>query len=292
MKKKTFFLLFLCTSSAGILNSQMVVTDPTQMAQSATMISQGGEILSTAVKAFKQEQQIYSQAQASYGEFVQMKTYLENAENRLKNIGSIKDLKLNNVNALLDKVLCIKQGEYFPKAVKFLDIISKMKAAFLNCSNQELYSKTYSGVLEDFNLRIENAGNVGSTELNARLNTLNSGLFEAEKTKGATNAYNARMKLELGLKYKAISDTLMDLSEELHLAINIDNGNSQNIQLSPAERMKMMDLALHYQMEALDYEEKSAKLLKESSEADPEQQRQIQSAKRNIAEKQIINFQL
>jgi hypothetical protein len=292
MKKKTFFLLPAFISTASTLNAQMVVTDPGQNIQSATIISQNASILGEAVHTFHQLQQTYSQGQASYKEFVQMKTYLENAEERLKNIGDIKQLKLNNVNAILDKVLCIKQGNYYPRAMRFLDIITRMKAAFLNCSNQELYSKTYSGVLEDFNLRIENAGNVGTNELNTRLNSLNSGLLEAEKTKGATNAYNARMKLELGLKYKAISDELMDASEEVHLAINQDKGSDKNIALSPAERMKMMDMANQYQLQALEYEEKSAKLLKEASEADPEQQRQIQKAKRDIAEKQMINFQL
>jgi hypothetical protein len=292
MKKKTFFLLSVCISTVSILKAQMVVSDPAQNIQTAAIISQNASILSEAVQTFHQLQQTYSQGQASYKEFVQMKSYLENAEERLKNIGDIKDLKLNNVNAILDKVLCIKQGNYFPRAIRFLDIIARMKAAFLNCSNQELYSKTYSGVLEDFNLRIETAGNVGHQELNARLNGLNSGLFEAEKTKGATNAYDARMKLELGLKYKAISDELMDASEEVHLAINQDKGSDKNIALSSAERMKMMDMANQYQLQALEYEEKSAKLLKEASEADPEQQRQIQKAKRDIAEKQIINFQL
>jgi len=292
MKKKTIFLLSVCISTASILKAQLVVSDPAQNIQTATIISQNVSILSEAVQTFHQLQQTYSQGQASYTEFVQMKNYLENAEERLKNIGDIKDLKLNNVNAILDKVLCIKQGNYFPRAIRFSDIIARMKAAFFNCSNQQLYDKTYSGVLEDFDLRVESAGNVGTHELNARLNSLNSGLFEAEKTKGATNAYDARMKLELGLKYKAISDELMDASEEVHLAINQDKGSDKNIALSSAERMKMMDMANQYQLQALEYEEKSAKLLKEASEEDPEQQRQIQKAKRDIAEKQIINFQL
>ena len=292
MKKKTIFLWAACIAAASILKAQMVVSDPAQNIQSATIISQNASILSEAVQTFHELQQTYSQGQASYKEFVQMKTYLENAEERLKNIGDIKDLKLNNVGAILDKVLCIKQGNYFPKAIKFSDIISRMKAAFLNCSNQALYDKTYCGFMESFDLRLETAGNVGTNELNARLNSLNSGLFEAEKTKGATNGYDTRMKLELGLKYKAISDELMDASEEVHLAINQDKGSDKNIALSPAERLKMMDMANQYQLQALEYEEKSARLLKEASEADPEQQRQIQKAKRDLAEKQIINFQL
>ena len=292
MKKKTIFSVSACMIASGLLNAQMVVSDPGQNVQTGVLISQGSEILSTAVKAFKQEQQIYSQAKESYGEFVQMKNYIATAEDRLKTIGDIKELKLNNVNAILDKVLCLKQGNFFPRAVRYLDIIARMKAAFLNCSNQELYGKTYSGVLENYNIRLETAGTAGAHELNARLNDLNSGLFEAEKTKGATNAYNARMKLELGLKYKAISDELMDASEEVHLAINQDKGSDKNIALSPVERMKMMDLANQYQLQAIEYEEKSAKLLKEASEADAEQQRQIQGAKREIANKQIINFNL
>jgi hypothetical protein len=292
MKKKTIFSVLAFISMAFTLNAQLATTDPILSGQTQFVIGQNASILAQAVQAFQEEQKIYSQAQTSYGEFLQMRKYLANAEDRLKNIGSIKDLKLNNVNAFLDKVLCVKQGNYFPRAVRFLDIITKMKAAFLNCSNQQLYSLTYSGVMDSYDLRLEAAGNVGTRELNARLNTLNADLFEAEKTKGATNAYNARMKLELGLKYKTISDSLMDLSEELHLAINADNGSSQNITLTSAERMNMMDLSIKYQMQALDYEQKSAQLLKEASEADPEQLRQIQKAKRDIAEKQIINFQL
>ena len=147
MKKKTIFLWAACIAAASILKAQMVVSDPAQNIQSATIISQNASILSEAVQTFHQLQQTYSQGQASYTEFVQMKNYLENAEERLKNIGDIKDLKLNNVGAILDKVLCIKQGNYFPKAIKFSDIISRMKAAFLNCSNLALYDKTYCGFM-------------------------------------------------------------------------------------------------------------------------------------------------
>ena len=239
MNKKFILLTSLFILTGIILFAQLAVIDPTQNAQTATIIGQNTSILAQAVQTFQTEQKIYSQAQTSYGEFLQMRKYLANAEDRLKNIGSIKDLKLNNLNSFLDKVLCIKQGNYYPRAVRFLDIITKMKAAFLNCNNQQLYEKTYSGVMESFDLRLETAGHVGSKELNARLNTLNADLFEAEKTKGVTNAYNSRMKLELGLKYKTISDSLMDLSEELHLAINVDNGSNQNIALSSGERMKM-----------------------------------------------------
>lgn len=290
--KKTILSLLAFALMRSLVFSQLVTADPGQTAQNATMIAQNTAILEQAVQTFHTAQEELSQAKAAYGELVQMKDFMVKVENRLQNIGDIKQLKLNSVNSILDKILCIKQGHYYPKSIRFLEILAMMQSAFLNCNNDELYAKTYSGALQSLDQRIESAGEVGGKQLNERLNDFNKDLKQAELTNQATNAYDARMKLELALKYKTVSDTLMYMSAEVSRAINQDQGSDRNIALSPAERLKMMDLANQYQLQALDYEERSARLLKEASEADVQQQRQIRAAKRDIANKQMINFQL
>lgn len=290
--KKIYLAFFASAFMHSIAISQLVTADPGQTAQNATMIAQNTAMLQQAIETFHTAQEGLSQAKASYSELVQMKDYMVKVEERLQNIGDIKQLKLNNVNAILDRILCIKQGNYYPKTIRFLEIIALMQSAFLNCNNDELYNKTYSGALQTLDMKVQAAGNAGGPELNDRLNDFNKDLAEAEKTNQATNAHNARIKLELGLKYKMVSDTLMYMSAEVSRAVNQDASSDKNIALSPAERLKLMDLANQYQLQALDYEEKSARLLKEASEADAEQQRQIKAARRHIANKQMINFQL
>lgn len=287
--KKLSLLALLFT---GSMHAQFVTTDVTQTAQNAAMITQNAELIKNSIEQFKQMKKIYDQGRESYKEFVQIKDFIANAEERLKNIGDIKQLRLNNINMILEKIFCIKQGNYFPVSLRFADIVAQIKSAFLNCDNTQVYNKTYSGVLQRFDSRINNASRAGQKEIIERMNELNKSLKQADDTRSVTNAYNSRMKLELGLKYKAISDGLMELSEELHLAINEGVESDKNIALSPGERLKMMDMANQYQLQAMELEEKSAQLLAEASELQKEQEKEILKMQRDLAMKQIINFKL
>jgi hypothetical protein len=289
IKKYLAILLFLKFS---LTQAQLATTDPGQTAQNSTMIIQNAQVIATAMNQFKELKRVYEQGKQSYKEFVQIKDFIKASEDRLATIGDIKELRLNNVNLILDKVFCIKQGNYFSQSIRFLDIIRRIKAGFLNCSNKEIYDKTISGVLDHFDDRVHSAAKIGAKEIKHVMNEMNMSLLEADKTQTVLNGYNSRMKLELGLKYKAISDELMQLSEEVHLAINQEKGSDKNIALSPGERLKMMDMANQYQLQAMQYEEKSAQLLKEASEIDQWQQKKLLEIKRDLAYKQMINFSL
>lgn len=286
------YIRLLTILFVSFAKAQVVTTDITQTAQNATMIAQNADMLRTSIEQFKQMKKLYAQGKESYGEFVQIKDFIAASEERLKNIGDIKQLRLNNINMILDKVFCIKQGNYFPVAFQFTDIVNQIKSGFLNCDNTQVYNKTYSGVIRGFDARINNAIYTGEKEILNRMNELNSSLKEADKTRTVMNSYNSRMKLELGLKYKAISDGLMELSEEVHLAINEDSESDKNIALSPAERLKMMDMANQYQLQAMEFEEKSAKLLSEASELDKQHEKEILKIQRDLTMRQIINFKL
>lgn len=278
---------FTCT-----IRAQFATVDVTQTAQNATMIAQNADILKTSVEQFKQMKKVYDQGRESYKEFVQIKDFIAASEERLKNIGDIKQLRLNNINMILDKLFCIKQGNYFPVSLRFADIVAQIKSAFLNCDNTQVYNKTYSGVIRRFDARINKATRVGQKEIIERMNELNSNLKDADNTHTVMESYNSRMKLELGLKYKSISDGLMELSEEMHLAINEGAESDKNIALSPADRLKMMDMANQYQLQAMEFEEKSAQLLAEASELDKQQEREVLKMQRDLAMRQIINFTL
>lgn len=286
------YLTILLLSGSAITRAQLATTDPAQTAQNATMIMQNAQAISTAIDQFKELKKVYRQGQESYREFVQIKDFIKASEERMANIGDIKQLKLNDINILLDKVFCLKQGNYFTASVHLRDVIQRIKAGFLNCDNRELYTKTIAGVLEHFQARVYTAGKTGQKETRQVMKDLGLGLKEADKAREALNGYDARMKLELGLKYKAISDELMELSEEVHLAINEDKGSDRNIALSPAERMSMMDMANRYQVQAMEYEERSAGLLKEASEMNEYQQKKLLEIKRDLAYKEIIRFSL
>lgn len=291
MKKINFLLMGCILVSPGIF-AQWVTTDVIQQGQNATMIGQQATMIDQAISNFKKMKEMYDQAQKSHQEFVQIKEYLETAEERLQRVGDIKDLRLNKIQAIMDRTLCIKQGNYFPKSIRFYDMVNNIRNAFYSCDNQAIYNKTYSGVLESLDARVYMAGSVAHKDVVQRLNEFNIVVKEAEVTKEVTNGYDTRMKLELGLKYKAISDELMKLSDELHAAINLDNGNGKNIALTPAERLQMMDMANKYQIQSLEYEEKSARLLKEASTMNQDQAEKLAHYKRDLAVKQMINFKL
>lgn len=290
MKKLLIVLTALIFNET--IQAQIATVDPTLAAQNSQMLVQNSTLISTALSQFKELQQMYQQGKSSYQEFVQIKDFIKSAEDRMKNIGDIKELKLNDVDAILAKVFCIKQGNFFPSAVRFLEIVSKIKAGFLNCDNRGIYDKTFSGLLENFDTRFETAYDIGAVEINSRIAYLNAGMIDADNTQSALNSYNSRMKLELGLKYKAVSDQLMQQSEEIHLAINEDASSDKNIKLSPADRLKLMDMANQYQVQALDYEEKSARLMKEASEMDQQQQKRLMQIKRDLEIQRMINFTL
>jgi len=292
--KLLFNLIFaLLVFSLSIKSyGQFAVNDPVQTGQNATMIAQNASILEQSIESFKKAKELVDQGKKSYQEFVQIKTFMETVEQRMQNIGDIKNLRLNKIEAIMDRVLCIKTGDYYPKAPQYFGIVSKIQNAFNSCDNRELYSETFAGKIEHLENSVKNKKQVGKNQLLSSMNEFNSSMKIAQNTREATSAYNSRMKLELGLKYKAISDELVKLSDEIHLAINIDAGDSRNIPLSPSERMKMMDMANQYQIQALEYEEKSVKLLKESSELDRAQQKQLLQIKRDLAFSQLIRFTL
>ncbi len=292
MKKAKILFTLLILLKVCAITAQLATTDPGLMGQNSVIIGQNSQMISTAILQFKQLQQDYQLGKQSFQQFVQMKDFIQASEDRLKNIGGIKDLKLNDINLILDQVFCLKETNYFPVSIQFLDIINRIKAGFLNCNNQDIYNSTFSGLLAQLDARSDAAYDAGSTAVSAQMDQLSSGVMLAANAQSAMNSYDTRMKLELGLKYKAISDQLMQLSEELHLAINMDGTSDKNIKLSPADRMKMMDMANQYQMQALEYEEKSSALLKQASQMDEQQQEKLIEVKRDLGVQQMINFNL
>jgi hypothetical protein len=282
-------MIFLIVFSQQKIMAQLTTTDPGQTAQNAAMILQNAEIIENAIKTFKQMKQMYDTGKKAYQEAVEIKEFAQRVEERLKNIGDIKALRLNKMDIIMNKVFCIKQNNYYPKSFRFLELIGQIKSAFNNCDNAALYGKTFSGALMDFDRRISNASMVAGDGIVDRLNGFNALMTRATQTTELTDAYNTRMKMELGLKYKTISDELMKLSQEVHAAINQDSDSDKNVKLSSAERMKLMDMVNQYQLQSMEYEEKSARLLKEASEMDESQKRQAAKIIRDLKVKQIIN---
>lgn len=283
-------LLVLCTIFGSLTSyAQLATTDPGQIAQNAAMILQNAEIIENAIKTFKQLKQVYDTGKKAYETAVEIKDFAQRTEERLKNIGDIKSLRLNKIDIIMNKVLCIKQNNYYPKSFRFLELIGQIKSAFNNCDNSKLYGNTFAGVLENFEKRVNSAGQATKAGMIERLNGFNEMLSNADQTAQLTSSYNARMQLELGLKYKAISDELFKLSDEVHAAINQDSDSEKNVKLTSAERIKIMDMANQYQLQALEFEEKSARLLKEATESDEIQRSQATKIIRDLKVRQIIN---
>lgn len=271
--------------------SQLATTDPMQISQNATLISH-------ALETFKKTKEIVDEGKKHYKEFVQIKTFLETTEERLKNIGDIKNLRLNKIDNIMDKVLAIKTGDYFSGNSKYQSVNYITQTAFDHAdkNNNALYNTTYAAKLENLESTTNNSSvrtsSNSSKYFSGKMNEFNIKMKEGQITQEAMSAYSSKMKLDLAVKYKAISDELVKLSDEISLAINLDKGDSRNIPLSPSERMKMMDMANQYQIQALEYEEKSANLLEEASKMNDAQAQKLSRYKNNLVMKQMINFKL
>lgn len=292
----TFFVfLFICTTS----NAQWVVSDPGQSSQNATIIANGAKTLDEAIKAAKRAKELVDQGKKAYSEFVQIKSFLESTEERLKNIGDIKNLRLNKIENIMDKVLAIKTENYFSDNKIYRSVNQKTEAAFNHAdkSNKELYNTTYASKIETLEANSTRNSSTGSNSISGKdyikkMNEFNKAMKEGQVTEEAMSSYSSKMLLDLGIKYKAMSDELVKLSDEVSLAINLDKGDSRNIPLTSAERLKMMDMANQYQIQALEYEEKSARLLQEAAKINEEQASKAMQLRRNIKMKELINFHL
>lgn len=289
--KKEVTLIFLLASA--LIKAQLAVYDPQNtmvVANQATQISQAIEIL-------KQTKASVAQAKQSVEQLNYIRQYMENAADNLQKVGNIKDLKINQIENILDRILCLKGGARYYQSIKFLNIVNMIRGAYGKCDNNSLFKITWGGVTKSINEEI------GSSQKNLngfvkqyttqqdivnKTKQVDAYIEQAYTVQQAGSNYSEETKLELANKYKEISDELMKLSHELSGALNQEGSNV--IEVTKGERLALMSKAMDYQLKSIEYEEKYAQLLKEATELSDNDRKEIANYKRALAIREFAMF--
>ena len=229
-------------------------------------------------------------------QLVYINQYMQEAANNLKQIGSIKDLQINNINQFLDELLCLKQTNRYYQSIDFSTLINSIKLAIGNCDNQALFNVSWGGVTKNLKEEIGNAQtnsygilkNLSADQLATKSVDVDASMEQAYQFQQVGSNYNEATNLELANKYKKFSDNLMNLSQQLSQALNqIDAGL---IEATKAERLELMAKSMDYQLKAMEYEEKYAQLLEKASALSHNDNHFLSTYKKDIGIKQIVLF--
>ena len=274
------------------LTSQAQVLDPTNLAIVTNQTTQ----ISQALQMLKQSQTALDQTRQATQQLVAINQYMQNANQEIKQLGSIKDLQLNKLDLLLDKILCIKQGNWYLQLPNLSGYLSLLFKGFNLCDNTELFNVTWAGMAKQMNLEIGFSGKAGLgitrgqtvDQLAASAQALDVKMEQAYTMEQIGTGYNDEATLTLALKYKSISDDLMKTSQELSAALNVEG--DKVIEANKSDRLQLMAKAMDYQLKALEYHEKYCNLLQQATRLKPNDKNVIINYKRNLSLAQILAF--
>ena len=211
---------------------------------------------------------------------------MEQTANDVKSLNTIKDLKINDLPSLLSKLLCIKDNNRYISTGPYLQLSAQLQASLDWCDHSQLYANSISGL--SLNYDVPNTSVSSSAQNGAPRDAFDQQLYVAAGYQQVGQAYNSQTKFELAFKYKSLSDQLMAISQELSAALNIEGADMINA--NKPERLQLMALAVDYQLKALEYEEKYAQLLNESTATNPVAKSAVNQINRNFSFSEILQF--
>ena len=280
MKTNVFKILALCLSF--LLTSKMYAQlfDPGNMAVIANQTTQ----INQAVQMLKQSQSVIEQSKQSVMQLVQIKQFLEKTSKDLENLTTIKQLKINDISTFMNEILCLQNINRYPSQGPFVNLSAQLQASLNLCDHTQLYGSTFGGWSDNL---LAAHPTPTKTAVNGR-QILDDQLFVANGLQNVGQSYTNQTQFELAFKYKNLSDQLMAISQELSAALNIEGAGM--IEASKPERLQLMALAIDYQLKALEYEEKYANLLNNSSGMNFTARKNIAKQYRTTFATDVINF--
>ncbi len=262
----------------------------------ATQISQQTTAIAKAVELLKLTQSAVQTLQTQENQLNYMKNYMQEAEENLKHLDNIKNLKINQIENLLDAVLCVKGGDrYFQ--LRFPSLVNLIKSFYGKCDNTDLFNLTWAGVTKKFN------ESMGSTVKNVNAfvsqfntqqsvidqnNRMNTNLKTAYSIQQVGSSYQEQTQVELAMKYKQMSDELMKMSHQLNQALNLEGEDA--VQVTKGERLLLLSKAMDYQLKSLEYEEKYAELLKEGTALSPNDRKELSGYHQAMGMNEVLMF--
>ena len=253
-------------------------------------------MIAKAVEMLKLTQSTFQTLQAQESQLAYMKTFMQQEEENLKHLDNIKNLKINQIDDLLNEILCLKGGNRFYQ-LRFSNAVDLIKGAYGKCDNSDVFKMTWAGITRNFN---EQMGS-GAKNLSAFVskfnthqaiidqnNLLNRQMETAYACQQVGNSYNEQTTVELATKYKQISDDLMKMSHQLNQALNMEGNDA--LQVSKGERLMLLSKAMDYQVKALEYEEKYAQLLKEGTALSENNRKELSGYRKAMSINESILF--
>jgi len=254
--------------------------DPSNMAVIANQTTQ----INQAVQMLKQSQSVIEQSKQSVMQLVQIKQFLEKTSKDLESLTTIKQLKINDISAFMNQMLCLQNTNRYPSQGPFLNLSAQLQASLNLCDHTQLYGSTFGGWSDNL---LAAHPTPTKTAVNSR-QSLDDQLFVANGLQNVGQSYTNQTQFELAFKYKNLSDQLMAISQELSAALNIEGTGM--IEASKPERLQLMALAIDYQLKALEYEEKYANLLNNSSGLNATAKKNIAKQYRSTYTIDVVNF--
>ena len=268
-----FSFLFTHTMYAQLFNMSNIAV----IANQTTQINQ-------AVQMLKQSQSVIEQSKQSVMQLVQIKKFLEKTSKDLESLTTIKQLKINDISTFMNELLCLQNTNRYPSQGPFVNLSAQLQASLHLCDHALLYGSTFGGWSDNL---LASHPTLTKAPVNSR-QSLDDQLFVANGLQNVGQSYTNQTQFELAFKYKNLSEQLMAISQELSAALNIEGAGM--IEASKPERLQLMALAIDYQLKALEYEEKYANLLNNSSGMNTTVRKNIAKQYRSTFAGDVVNF--
>jgi len=285
------------------LQSQQVATIIEQMGvtkETLQQIKQGLQVTREGVQIARQGVQF---AENSY-------KIMKEIEDGKVNFNMMNYLKINNLQDLVDQILCVKLEDFVPQNETYYNVFLNFRGSILNCNNSSYYGNTYSGLVNSIlkgDFRMSSlAGNVPAPVLptgvsgtptrspynvvstNSAIAEMDAQIQNAMVYENFSSTMNDRLKLEIGYKYLALADKLYQDADELFKVVsNQDNP----VKMEWSQRQQIIMSCVDFEMKSFDYKLKGMDLIKQASSSPAAKsavQKQSDVAKINIINQQVL----
>lgn len=284
MKKRGIALiaLFLLVNQLGILAQDIIGTvlqqkdAAIQQQQNQQQIVLQNKQLMEAIKTLRELKQIYDTGKKTYNEIKGLKEDYDKIEERLHQFEDVKSLKINDIENILDRILCVRDKNYFFTSGAFRNLVNRIQGSFSTCDNEIIFNISYPGFSSELQQNSKYK-KISANTYEKDLKSLDQKMVTAMRLNDVLENADSKTKMNIGFMYKQLADELIKLGKDLH-----DNLQSDNVEINKAERMDMLARSIDYQLKALDYQRLSSQLLKESSTPSRSDAREIKSYQRSL----------
>ncbi len=267
-------------------HSQLVVTDPGSNTNQGIIISQNATQIGNMVNSLKEMKELKDQAIETKEEILKIKAYYDTMEERLKSMGGIKGLKMANINAILDRILCLTKGqEVNYKSMRFQYIIDNFVNSLMECNHEKAFEMTYGGIRERLSDKPYGVKKLNIKMVYQKMKEINSSIFQANQINDAITSAGKKQNMEIAYRYSALGNELIEIGRELYEVAKYEGDGS--VELTRGERINLIGKGIEYQAKGMEYIEKSNALMKESTSMSAQDNHVIRKEQRSLLVREL-----